>query len=99
MLQGSTEAREEGNINLRTNMYTKTIVLYVKYPVVIKNSYIVTCKSIARQWNNLVMQSVSRQWLGKHISLYRTMLCNMVMSSTIQAVFSVGSVQRGEFRS
>jgi hypothetical protein len=50
-----------------------------------------------QQWNNRVMQPISRQRLGKH------MLCNAVTSSTIQTVFSVGSVQspykRGEFRS
>jgi hypothetical protein len=49
------------------------------------------------------MQSVSRQRLGKHISEYRTLLCNAVTSSTIQTMFSVGSVQsafkRSEFRS
>jgi hypothetical protein len=39
------------------------------------------------------MQSVSRQRLGKRISEYRTVLCNAVTSSTIEAVFSVGYVQ------
>jgi hypothetical protein len=49
------------------------------------------------------MLSVSRQLLGKHISAYRTVLCNAVTSSMIETVFSVGSVQnaykRNEFRS
>jgi hypothetical protein len=56
-----------------------------------------------QQYTNSVMQSVSRQQLGKHISTYQAMLCNVVTSSTIQAVFSMGSVQSAykisEFRS
>jgi ABC-type iron transport system FetAB ATPase subunit len=48
------------------------------------------------------MQSLSRQQLGKHSSVYWTVLCN-VISSTIRTVFYVGSVQsaykRNEFRS
>jgi hypothetical protein len=55
-----------------------------------------------QQYNNRVMHSVSRQRLGKHISAYRTVLCNAVTSSTIRTVFSVGSVhsayRRSEFR-
>jgi hypothetical protein len=49
------------------------------------------------------MKSVSRQRLGKHISAYRTVICNEVTSSIIKTVFSVESVQsaykRSEFRS
>jgi hypothetical protein len=33
-----------------------------------------------QQYNNGVMQSVSKQQLGKHISAYQTMLCNAMMS-------------------
>jgi hypothetical protein len=48
------------------------------------------------------MQSVSKQRLGKHISAYRTVLCNAVTSSTIQTAFLVESMQsvckRSEFR-
>jgi hypothetical protein len=46
---------------------------------------------------------MTRQWLSKLISDYRAVLCNAVTLSTIQTVFSVGSVQnaykRSEFRS
>jgi hypothetical protein len=49
------------------------------------------------------MQFVSRQGFGKHISAYRTVLCNGVTSSTIETVFSVGSAHNAckgsEFRS
>jgi hypothetical protein len=36
------------------------------------------------------MQYVCRQRLGKHISAYRTVLCNAVTSSTIQTFFPWG---------
>jgi hypothetical protein len=49
------------------------------------------------------MQSVSRQRVGKHISAYRTVLCNAVTSTIMQTVFSMVSVQsaykRTEIRS
>jgi hypothetical protein len=75
------------------------------------NKHFPTCNNIwetvfyvvcAKQQKNMVMQSVSRQRLGKHISADHTVLCNAVTSSTIHTVFSVGSVQsaykRSEFR-
>jgi hypothetical protein len=55
-----------------------------------------------QQYNNGVVQSVSRQRLGKHFSAFRTVPCNAVTSSTIRAVFSVESLQSAytsEFRS
>jgi hypothetical protein len=45
-----------------------------------------------QKYNNWVMKSVSRQWLDKHISAYRTVLCNAVTSSTIRTVHSIESV-------
>jgi hypothetical protein len=44
-----------------------------------------------QQYKSGVIQSISRQRLGKHISAYWIMLCNVV-ASTVRTVFSVGSV-------
>jgi hypothetical protein len=52
-----------------------------------------------QQYNKGGLRYVTRQRLCKHISAYRTMLCNAVTSSTIRTVFSMGSVQSAYKRS